>query len=198
MAAIKISDVKQLAGDIEQQLEIRGSLDGYNDFKKQLKQFDPELRKAMDREIRAILKPVVATAKGLVPVQPLSGWRLGSGRTGERGGARTPDWDQSTVQRGIVLRQGGKRSRGSSTSAAWKIQNKSEAGAVFELAAKRRTKPVGRIFTQALTLHHGKTSRLIWRAFDEAGGKKKLAGEVTAVVRMYEGKLSRGLSSAKD
>jgi hypothetical protein len=197
MSAMKLADLKQLSGDVRQQLEIRGSLKGYNDFKKQLKDFDPDLRKAMDREIRALLKPVVSNARNLVPSQPLSGWRIGNGRTGERGGARLPDWDQSTVRKGIVLRQGGKRSRGSSTQSAWKLQNKSAAGEVFEIAAKQRTKPSGRIFTSALTLYHGKTSRLIWRAWDESGGSKKITRDVTAVVRTYEGILERNLRAAK-
>lgn len=198
MASINLSDLKQLSGDVRQQLEIRGSLKGYNDFKKQLKQFAPDLRKDMDREIRAALKPVVSNARNLVPAQPLSGWRIGNGRTGERGGARMPDWDQSTVRKGIVLRQGGKRARGNSTQSAWKLQNKSAAGEVFEIAKKQRTKPSGGIFTSALTLWHGETSRLIWRAWDEAGGKKKVTREVTAIVRVYEGKLERVMRAAKD
>lgn len=197
MASIKMSDIKQLQGDIKQQLEIRGSLKGYNEFKKALKEASPELRRAMDKEIRDILKPVVSSARAAVPAQPLSGWRLGNARTGDPDGARTPDWDQATVRKGITIKQGGKRSRGNSTQSAWKIQNASAAGEVFEVAKARRTKPSGDIFTKALTLYHGNTSRLIWAAWDKAGGEKKLSRDVEAVVKMYEGKLERELRAVK-
>ena len=198
MASIRMSDVKQLGGDAKQQLEIRGSLKGYNEFKKKLKDASPELRRDMDNEIRDILKPVVNSARSAVPAQPLSGWRIGNGRTGDtKTGARTPDWDQGTVRKGIVIRQGGKRSRGKSTQSAWKIQNTSAAGEVFETAAEQRTKPSGAIFTKALTLYHGQTSRLIWKAWDDAGGEKKLSRDVLAVVKMYEGKLERELRAVK-
>jgi len=194
VASIKMSDIKQLGGDVKQQLEIRGSLKGYNEFKKALKEASPELRRAMDKEIRGILKPVVSNARSAVPDQPLSGWRLGNDRTGPE---KMPDWDQATVRKGIVIRQGGKRSRGKSTQSAWKIQNTSGAGVVFEVANKQRTKPSGLIFTKALTLYHGNTSRLIWSAWDKAGGEKKLSQDVAAVVKMYEGKLERELRAVK-
>lgn len=203
MASINLSDIKQLSGDVLQQLEIRSSFDGYNEFKKALKDASPELRKAMDKEIRSLLKPVITDARARVPFQPLSGWRIGNGRVGESGGSRLPDWDQSTVRKGIVLRQGGKRSRGHSTQSAWKIQNKSAAGQVFELAKKQRAPAVkgyknsGRVMTTALTLFHGETSRLIWAAWDAAGGEKKLTREVTMVVKTYEGKLAQQIRAAK-
>lgn len=194
MASIKVSDIKQLGGDVKQQLEIRGSVKGYNEFKKALKEADPKLRRAMDKEIRDILKPVVSSARSAVPEQPLSGWRLGNDRTGPQ---RMPDWDQATVRKGITIKQGGKRSRGNSTQSAWKLQNASAAGEVFEVAKKQRTKPSGGVFTSALTLYHGNTSRLIWAAWDKAGGEKKLSREVLAVVKMYEGKLERELRAVK-
>jgi hypothetical protein len=194
VASIKVSDIKQLGGDVKQQLEIRGSLKGYNEFKKALKEADPKLRRAMDKEIRDILKPVVSIARASVPAQPLSGWRLGDDRTGPE---KMPDWDQATVRKGITIKQGGKRSRGKSTQSAWKIQNASAAGVVFEVANKQRTKPSGGIFTKALTLYHGNPSRLIWSAWDKAGGEKKLSQDVLAVVKMFEGKLERELRAVK-
>jgi hypothetical protein len=51
--------------------------------------------------------------------------------------------------------------------------------------------------TTALTLHHGKPSRLIWAAWDAAGGEKKLTREVMVVVKTYEGKLAQQIRAAK-
>lgn len=200
MAKLSMSDVANAftkGPQARDAIKIDSSLKGYNDFKKRLKEFDPELRRAMDREIRAVLKPVATKAQSYVPERPLSGWRLGSDRVGT---ARMPDWDQGEVRKNIKVRQGGKRSRGNATQSAWKISNLSAAGSVLELAGKVKTgnPPMGHVFIKALTLYHGKASRLIWRAWDEAGGEKKITAEVFGIVELYESKLERELKSAKD
>jgi hypothetical protein len=200
MAKLSMSDVANAftrEPDPRDSLKLETSLKGYADFKKELKKFDPELRRAMDREIRAALKPIALKAQTFVPEKPLSGWRIGSDRIGPR---RTPDWDQGEVRKNIKVRQGGKRSRGNATQSAWKISNLSGAGSVLELAGKRNdgNPPMGGVFIKALTLYYGNPSRLIYRAWDEAGGEKKITAEVFGIVKFYESKLERGLKSAKD
>lgn len=200
MAKLSAKDVSALFSDppdVKDQIKLDASLKGYTDFKNRLKKFDPALRKAMDREIRQALKPIADKAKSFVPDRPVSGWRLGSDRVGA---ARFPDWDPASVKKGIKVRQGGGRKRGNATQAAWKIQNSDAGGAALELAG-RKTQGAGRSgqdLVSALTLYHGKPSRLIYRAWDEAGGEKKITNEVTAIVRGYEGLLERSLRSAKD
>lgn len=200
MAKVTLGSIQNLQNDVKTRLELRASIKGYNDFKKELKKFEPgggDMRRAMDREIRGVLKPVAAKAQSFVPERPLSGWRLGSDRVGT---ARMPDWDQGEVRKNIKVRQGGRRARGSATQSAWKISNLSAAGSVLELAGKRNdgNPPMGHVFIKALTLYHGNPSRLIYRAWDEAGGKKKITAEVFGIVKLYESKLKRGLKSAKD
>ena len=203
MAKLSMSDVAgafSKGPDPRDALKLESSVKGYNDFKKQLKTLEPDggaLRRAMDREIRAVIKPVAARAQALVPDRPLSGWRLGNGRVGK---LNMPDWDQSEVRKNIKLKQGGRRSRGNATQAAWKITNLSAAGSVLELAGKKnRGNPrMGPTFISALTLYHGKPSRLIWRAWDEAGGEKKITADVQNIVKLYESKLELGLKAAKD
>jgi hypothetical protein len=104
-------------------------------------------------------------------------------------------WDQSAVIKGIAVRQGGKRSRGSATSAGWRIQNKSAAGAVYELAGKKSSGSgtAGMSFINAITLRGGRPSRLIWRAWDAKGGEQAITRSVVETIHKFENELQRKL-----
>ena len=165
---------------------------GYNQFKKILKDADPKLRKEMDKEIRSFLNPVSSLAKTKVPGQVLSGWAPeaeGSGEWSKKA------WDQSEVVRGIGVRQGGARKRGSATSSAWKIVNNSPAGAIYELAGMKSNgkTPAGRTFVEMLRQRGGRPSRLIWKAWDEKGGERVITRDIAETVGKYERELQRRL-----
>ena len=180
---------------------LKTSIYGYNSMKRELKNFDPELRKAMDREIRGTMTGIVTRARSMVPDQPLSGWRTGgSGVWSSRLG-----WDPSGIKSGIVIRQGGKRSKGSATSSAWSIKNgggkKTAAGAVYELAGRKSTGkgPAGQSFISALSAAGGRPSRLIWRAWDDMGGEARVTQEILGIVGVYETLLEQSIkNSTKD
>ena len=53
---------------------LRVAVYGFNQFKKELKNADKAMRKAMDDEIRAVLMPIAETARDFVQDQPLRGW----------------------------------------------------------------------------------------------------------------------------
>jgi hypothetical protein len=165
---------------------------GFNEFKKELKAFDPALRKAMDKEIRDTMTGIVAKARGMVPEQPLSGWRVGGAGDRYGGKARLPYWNASLAKRGIVVRQGGKRSRGSATTAAWRIANQSAGGAVFEYASSG---PSESAFVKAIQNVGGRPSRLIWRAWDQAGGEDRIAKEILGIVKVYETILEQNIKN---
>lgn len=184
--------VKGMATQIESGgLETTVVLNGYNDFKKKLKDADVDLRKAMDKEIRDFITPVSSLAKTYVPAVAMRNWK--SGGKGEWNGRL--GWDQSQIIKGIVVRQGGKRSRGSATSAAWRIQNKSAAGAVYELAGKKSQGQgiAGMTFINAITSRGGRPSRLIWRAWDEKGGEKAITRGIVETIHKFENELQSKL-----
>jgi len=165
----------------------------YNRFKKILKEADPEIRKAMDSEIKSFLTPVSSLAKSRVPATVLSGWMPeteGKGRWASR------SWDQAEVARKISVRQGGSRAKGSATSSAWKITNASAAGAIFELAGRKSTghTPAGRTFVEMLMKRGGTPSRLIWRAWDDSGGSRALTRGVVEIINRYEHELTQRLN----
>lgn len=157
------------------------SLYNYDEFKKELKAFDPKLRKAMDAEIRALLRPILYDAKALVPDQPLSGWNYGSGRYQP---SRLPFWNPTAVKAGIKIKQGGRRRTGSAEQAAWRIANLDGGGAAFELAG--RQKPNNILGTSLLKAGMGKPRRLIWRAWYEARGWRTANSQIREVVARYE------------
>ena len=159
--------------------EFKVVLEGYNDVKRILAKVDPDLRREMDKTIRDILRPITLKAKSYVPQQPLSGWNYGNDRYAP---SRFPFWNPEAVASGIKVLQGNKRTKGSARSTVWRIRNASPPGAVFELMGRGpSTHPI----VAAVTKTHGRASRLIWRAWDEAGGEKKITPAVVATIEDY-------------
>jgi hypothetical protein len=174
--------------------DLDASLYNYAETKALMKNTDPELRKSMDKTIRGLLGPISKRAKSFVPDQPLSGWNYGDAGDRYSGKSRLPFWNPSLAKRGIAVRQGGKRSKGSVTQAAWKITNSSAAGAALETAGRG---PSQHAFVKAIMQLHGKPSRLIWRAWDEAGGERNITDEVVQVIKEHESQLQTQLNAMR-
>jgi hypothetical protein len=166
------------------------SLYNYDKFKNELKEFDPKLRRAMDKEIRNVLQPIANTARGLVPDQPLSGWRYGDERYTP---SRLPYWNPSTARKGIVVKQGGKRKSGFAEQAAWRISNLDGAAAAFELAGRKKATNV--LGDSLLAAGLGKPRRLIWRAWYESKGWQTANKSIRQIVQFYEQQLQRSFDS---
>lgn len=166
------------------------SLYNYDKFKKELKEFDPALRKAMDKEIRSLLQPIAARARDLVPDQPISGWKYGEERYLP---SRLPYWNPSTARKGIKVQQGGRRKTGSAEQAAWRISNLDGAAAAFELAG--RNTPNNKLGTSLIAAGLGKPRRLIWRAWYESKGWRTANQNIREIVKFYEVALQRQLDS---
>ena len=165
---------------------------GYDKFKKLLKEADPELRKQMDQEIKSFLTPVSSLAKSKVPGHVLSGWEPDV-EVGGKWAAKA--WDKNKVEKGITVRQGGTRRRGSATRSAWRIANLSAAGSIYELAGRKSDgkTPAGKTFVEMLKQRGGEPSRLIWRAWDEKGGEKAITRGVVEIVNKFETELKSRL-----
>ena len=166
---------------------------GYKQFIKVLKDADPEVRKAMDKEIRSFLNPVSSLAKSYVPARVLSGWE-----PDKENKWKDKAWNASEVKAKIRVRQGGKRERGSKSSSAWRIENMNAAGAIYELAGlKSQGKtPQGQTFVRMLQDRGGSPSRLIWRAWDEKGGKTVITRGVEGIIEHYQHELQRKLNES--
>lgn len=176
---------------------------GLNDVKRALKSVAPDLRKEMDNEIRDHIRPVQSRARSLVPTTALSRWNdiPGTGAYtrpmvspyGQRWDYDRLRFDPSRVRSGIAIRQGGRRARGRAVRAAWKVINRTPAGAVFELAGSGQS---NHPFVQNLEGKHGQPSRLIWRAWDEVG--QGIDKKIAATVDKYERQLQQRIDAADD
>ena len=135
-----------------------------------LKNISPELFKEARAEMRDVVKPMLKTAKGLVPDErPLSRWREGSGAGGvgqvaRSGNARMPNWNTMAAKRRIGFRITKKRPREARGRVILlrMIQN-DPAGAVYDVAGAVG----GGTFGANLNKKWGKTSRTMWPAADE-------------------------------
>lgn len=176
----------------------------YNRMKKILKDFDPELRKAMDREIRGFLKPLAKDAKGILPpMSPMSNWARKPVSSDADWAKRR--WDETAIKAGISVRQGGARSKGSATTSMWRLINRSPAGSIYELAGNRRASetPQGQAFIARIEKVGGETvrtsrgkpgGRLIWKAYEKAGGDAAITRQVYEIARRYEQMLVRAVN----
>lgn len=177
---------------------------GLQSTKRLMRELEPEMLKEMNRQIRDELQPVAARAKSLIPsTPPLSGWgrsvnapgsRPSTSPYGRRWDYSRLEWNSSEAKRNIVVRQGGGRRRGTAARAAWQVRSNNAAAAVFELMGRGKSnRPmVGNV--------GGKfpgTGRVVYRAFDQVGGKR-IERNVVDTIRRFEAEFNRRLDSAGD
>jgi hypothetical protein len=148
-------------------LSIEADFFGLRTFENALRKVDPELRKQLENTAKEPMMKVRNSARRMVTIAANdvpSGWkRGGSGEWGNRDGKL---WDNSKVRNGIVLRKNVKTKAGFTNY--YTLFNQSAAGNIYEFAKNPRTTQ-GVSFVRAL--NNQRTSRLIWRAWDEAGGE---------------------------
>jgi hypothetical protein len=113
--------------------EVKGALE----LRKALRQFTPDLAKATQKELGALLKPVTAKARGYIPsTAPLSGW----GETAVTG--KFPRYSAGLAKRGIGYKTTPSKPNKKGFRSLARIQNASAAGAIYETAG--RVNPNGR------------------------------------------------------
>lgn len=180
------------------------TIHGLNGTKRLMRELEPDLLKEMNREIRTQLEPVAARAKSLIPSRPpVSGWgrsvnapgsRPGYSPYGRRWDYSRLEWNTGEAKAGIVIRQGGGRRRGQATSAAWQIRSNNPAAAVFELMGrgKSNVRMIGNVGRD-----HPGTGRVLYRAFDQVGGRR-IEKEVVGTIRKFEAEFNRRLDGAGD
>lgn len=152
---------------------------------RELKEFAPDLRKNMDRDVKRIVAPVIAKAKNNMPARPLSRWPDDpNARYGPQG--RFPGYEQSAARRGIRLATGSSRKRivggqKQTEILAYALVQGSAGGAVYEVAGRRTGGK--NTFVRNLRRKNGAASRGIWRAWDQTNAKETIASEADAVIR---------------
>jgi hypothetical protein len=146
-------------------------------LQRELMKIDPELRKALQREIKDVAQPVFERVKSAIPpVAPLSGMN-NRGRLG---------WQPATGKKPddvrIVYRAGSKRNAGMVTSLV-SVNVGSPVVSMIDMAGKTRPlgrKPVGGIMISRLGR---KPSRYVWPAAEEA--LPAVEGKIKRIIADY-------------
>ena len=133
---------------------------GVKEALKELRDIDPELRKAINKRAKDVVKPATDAIKKNYPAQYLSGMAR---NWSERGRPKFP-YSQAVAQRGVKLKiNTGKKS----TSVISIIQN-DPAASIIDMAGKQGGKNAqGAQFIAALTALFGPPSRVMWPTFDK-------------------------------
>lgn len=170
------------------EIDIAVDFFGLRTLESTLRRIDPELSKQLVKTARAPMDDVRNRARRLVTVANKdipSGWKKPGG--GERGwgDSKQRRWQSSKVKDGIKIKKN-MRTRGGVTN-YFTLLNTSPAGNIYEFAKNPQT-PQGRSFVRALD--NVPTSRLIWRAWDQAGGeavvRPAVVEAIEAVAKEFE------------
>ena len=172
---------------------------GVDNLRKAMKNYAPDLDKALKKELTALASPVVNKARGYAPaVAPLTNWG--------REGGKFPTYNGSLVKRGIRFSTARKKnSRGFSSSV--RIVNATAAGAIYETAGRKNPwgqpwvgpkGPAGKKYSHSINKYAGRDfnaamggvfkgkgeekGRLIYRAWEEDQGKTQDA-MIKAIIR---------------
>ena len=112
--------------------ELKGAIEA----RKALRKFTPDLSKELQKEMAALLKPIVVTARGFIPtdINGLSSWsKAEASNTKYR---QFPRFDAAAAKRGIGYRTAPSKVNRSGFRALARIANVSAAGAIYETAGR--------------------------------------------------------------
>ena len=169
-------------------MEFEIEVQGVAEALKTLQKADPELRKAVIKDMKAAAAPLEGAARALVPDKPLTNWY------GWKGG-----YDRGKVQKGIkVAFRGGKvKGKGGDHFPLLSLRQTNAGGAIFEMAGRaggsgRGSEGAERGAAMINKLDsYGTASRTLWPAVERNFGAVETA--LTAAVNNMGNELSRML-----
>jgi hypothetical protein len=166
------------------------SVKGAVALRKSLRQFSPDLAKALPKEVAAALKPITRTAKGYLPDngQVLSGWLAR-----ENSQARFPTYDARLVKSGIGYKTTPSKPNRRGFRSLARVFNKTAAGAIYETMGRKT--PSSRFvenqtgkYSSQMKGSDKMEGRALFRAYDENNGKAREA--VLAAIKDAADKLN--------
>lgn len=128
---------------------------GVKEALKELREIDPELRKAINKRAKDVVKPATDAMKAQYPAQLLSGMA----RNWQQRGRQLFPYDQAAARKGVMLKVNTSKK---STSVIAIIQ-KNPAAAIIDMAGKSGSSR----FNDALTALFGQPSRVMWPTYEK-------------------------------
>ena len=175
----------------ERGLQINVDFYGLKTFQAALRQVAPDLAQELKKTTKEPMSKVYNSARRMVAIADVpSGWkRQGSTVWSDR---NQKGWDNAKVRNGIRLKAGSRGRTG--ITPLWQIRNDSPAGAIYEFAKVAR-KPEKASFVR--TINQQRPSRLIWRAWDEAGGDDVVRPAVNRAIKDVESKFNQRVATVQ-
>ena len=104
------------------------------ELRKAMKKFTPDLAQETQKQMAALLKPIVSRARGFIPSSaPLSGW----GKA--KGNGKFPVWDGRGAKGGVGYKTTPSKVNRAGFRSLARIQNASASGAIYETAGRVHT-----------------------------------------------------------
>lgn len=153
------------------------SVKGAVALRKSLRQFTPDLAKALPKEVGAALKPITKAARGYLPDdgQVLSGWRPRQMSEG-----RFPTYNARIVKAGVGYKTTPSKPNRSGFRSLARVFNKSAAGAIYDTMGRKT--PQSRFvqnqnnkYSSQMKGDQKMQGRALFRAYDENNGKAREA-----------------------
>lgn len=118
---------------------------GLVEFRKQLRQLAPDLAKAMDKDIKHVLQPIVKDARAYLPqeIAGLSNWTTGAKSAKlakaelQRRKSKFPLYNASRARAGVVASAKVSKPNRNGFAGVYMIENKSAVGAMYETAGRK-------------------------------------------------------------
>jgi hypothetical protein len=166
-------------------LQIDVDFYGLRTLQAALRQVAPDLSVELRKTTKAPMSKVYNSARRMVSIADVpSGWKKRSNGPEGWGDPNRKGWSNDKVRSGIRLKAGSRGRTG--ITPLWQIRNDSPAGAIYEFAKNAVTQPQGVSFVR--TINRQRPSRLIWRAWDEAGGDNVVRPAVNEAIFEVERK----------
>jgi hypothetical protein len=166
------------------------SVKGAVALRKSLRQFTPDLAKALPKEVGAALKPITKAARGYLPDdnQVLSGWLPRQMSEG-----RFPTYNARIVKAGVRYKTTPSKPNRSGFRSLARVFNKSAAGAIYDTMGRKT--PQSRFVQNQNNKYSSQSKgdgklqgRALFRAYDENNGKAREA--VLAAIKNAADKLN--------
>jgi len=161
---------------------------GIKDALKQINSIDPKLRRAITKEYKSIVAPIVKSAQDAYPeLPPMSGWSRAYKSLGA--------WDAGRVKKGVQAKVNTRKARNRNlakganyeTIGTFIVYQKTGWGSIFDMAGRKTSSPM----VEVLNARYGNASRSMWPAYEQ--NKEQVDREMQGLVKQVMDEVDRYL-----